>query len=191
MVHQGLGGAATLALLFCFCLLVYCFLSILPLLSSFPLPLPPAPPGVHMHAPHPNPPSVTGPVSCQVSSLLALSMSQRSDKSEPGLGLSLPLATEVSFSPSIIHILFNLTRWKWPRSVHTGKQNFSQSACRERRGTSSYDPKFLQTRRLEQHETLPPLAAALWGTSVGHLTRRRSGRRAAAVLFLVLERRKC
>lgn len=72
-------------------------------------------PGVYVHVP----PSVTGPVSCQVSSLLALSMSQRSDKSEPGVGLSLPLATEVSFSPSIIHILFNLTRWKWPRSVHT------------------------------------------------------------------------
>lgn len=53
---------------------------------------------------------VMGLVSCQVSSLLALSVSQRSDKRELGVGLSLPLATEVSFSPSIIHILFNLTR---------------------------------------------------------------------------------
>lgn len=49
-------------------------------------------------------------VSCQVSSLLALSVTQRSDKKKPGVGLSLPLAKEVSFSPSIIHILFNLTR---------------------------------------------------------------------------------
>lgn len=39
-----------------------------------------------------------------------------------GVGLSLPLATEVSFFPSIIHILFNLTRWKWPRSVHTSSE---------------------------------------------------------------------
>lgn len=53
---------------------------------------------------------VIGLVSCQVSSLLALLVSQRSDKRELGVGLSLPLATEVSFSPSIIHILFNLTR---------------------------------------------------------------------------------
>lgn len=110
-----------------------------------------SPPGVYVHVP----PSVTGPVSCQVSSLLALSMSQRSDKSEPGVGLSLPLATEVSFSPSIIHILFNLTRWKWPRSVRTssdGEANAGgcrvflgaggQSACRERRGNYSSDPKF-------------------------------------------------
>lgn len=112
-----------------------------------------SPPGVYVHVP----PSVTGPVSCQVSSLLALSMSQRSDKSEPGVGLSLPLATEVSFPPSIIHTLFNLTRWKWPRSVRTssgGEANavragveFSsarggQSACRERRGNYSSDPKF-------------------------------------------------
>lgn len=67
-------------------------------------------------------PLVLAPVSCQVSSLLALSVSQRSDKSEPGVGLSLPLATEVSFSPSIIHILFNLTRWKWPRSVRTSSE---------------------------------------------------------------------
>lgn len=51
-----------------------------------------------------------GLVSCQVSSLLALSVTQRSDKKKPGVGLSLPLAKEVSFSPSIIHILFNLTR---------------------------------------------------------------------------------
>lgn len=51
-----------------------------------------------------------GLVSCQVSSLLALSVTQRSDKKEPGVGLSLPPAKEVSFSPSIIHILFNLTR---------------------------------------------------------------------------------
>lgn len=50
---------------------------------------------------------VMGLVSCQVSSLLALSVSQRSGKRELGVGLSLPLATEVSFSPSIIHILFN------------------------------------------------------------------------------------
>lgn len=58
-----------------------------------------------------------GLVSCQVSSLLALSVTQRSDKKEPGVGLSLPLAKEVSFSPSIIHILFNLTRYKWPRGA--------------------------------------------------------------------------
>lgn len=58
-----------------------------------------------------------GLVSCQVSSLLALSVTQRSDKKEPGVGLSLPLAKEVSFSPSIIHILFNLTRYKWPRNA--------------------------------------------------------------------------
>lgn len=51
-----------------------------------------------------------GLVSCQLSSLLALSVSQRSDKRELGVGLSLPPVTEVSFSPSIIHILFNLTR---------------------------------------------------------------------------------
>lgn len=45
---------------------------------------------------------------CQVTSLLA--MSRRSDKKERGVGLSLPPATEVSLSPSIIHIIFNLTR---------------------------------------------------------------------------------
>lgn len=85
-----------------------------------------SPPGVYVHVP----PSVTGPVSCQVSSLLALSMSQRSDKSEPGVGLSLPLATEVSFSPSIIHILFNLTRWKWPRSVRTSSDGEANAGGR-------------------------------------------------------------
>lgn len=130
-VHRGLGGAATLALCFLF---VYFSLFILPLLSSLSLlllslPTPPFPllsPGVYVHVP----PSVTGPVSCQVSSLLALSMSQRSDKSEPGVGLSLPLATEVSFSPSIIHILFNLTRWKWPRSVRTSSHGGANAGGR-------------------------------------------------------------
>lgn len=100
--------------------------------SSYPSchlsPPPPLPlsPGVYVHVPL----SVTGPVSCQVSSLLALSMSQRSDKSEPGVGLSLPLATEVSFSPSIIHILFNLTRWKWPRSVRTSSDGEANAGWR-------------------------------------------------------------
>lgn len=122
LVHQGLGGAATLALCSSF---LYLFI----LLSSshpswhHPLPLP-ALPVVNVHDPPAptHPLSATAPVSCQVSSLLALSVSQRSDKSEPGVGLSLPLATEVSFPPSIIHILFNLTRWKWPRSVRTSSQ---------------------------------------------------------------------
>lgn len=101
----------------------------------FCLSLPPTPPDI---TPPPTatlvcmPPTLaaTAPVSCQVSSLLALSVSQRSDKSEPGVGLSLPLATEVSFSPSIIHILFNLTGGSGlAASAHPAKQTragFSQ-----------------------------------------------------------------
>lgn len=116
MVHQGLDDAATLVLFFFF-LFIYLSLFILLLLTSRPPP--PALLVCTCKPPPSRPPSATAPVSCQVSSLLALSVSQRTDKSEPGVGLSLPLATEVSFSPSIIHILFNLTRWKWPRSVRT------------------------------------------------------------------------
>lgn len=81
--------------------LIFCFPSILFFLSLSSLLF-----SVHVYISLP----MMGLVSCQVSSLLALSVSQGSDKREPGVGLSLPLATEVSFAPSIIHILFNLTR---------------------------------------------------------------------------------